>query len=123
MDLADGGRPALAVAYGGRPAGCDRAGHLDARPGASRCAGRCGTRTTTYPYDAFRIDETADRIAGLQAGGDDYLVKPFALQELVLRLEALLRRRPPRDSGASAAGRLLLDPAARRVTSTGGRWN
>jgi two-component system response regulator PrrA len=41
------------------------------------------------------LDETADRIAGLQAGGDDYLVKPFALQELVLRLHALLRRRPP----------------------------
>ncbi|MEU5540710.1 response regulator, partial [Streptomyces sp. NPDC020362] len=34
------------------------------------------------------LDETADRIAGLQAGGDDYLVKPFALQELVLRLHA-----------------------------------
>lgn len=48
------------------------------------------------------LDETADRIAGLQAGGDDYLVKPFALQELVLRLRALLRRRPrplPRCSG------------------------
>ncbi|WP_399067871.1 response regulator [Streptomyces winkii] len=41
------------------------------------------------------LDETADRIAGLQAGGDDYLVKPFALQELVLRLDALLRRRAP----------------------------
>ncbi|MFK4109060.1 response regulator transcription factor [Streptomyces sp. NPDC002176] len=41
------------------------------------------------------LDETADRIAGLQAGGDDYLVKPFALQELVLRLRALLRRSPP----------------------------
>jgi len=39
------------------------------------------------------LDETGDRIAGLQAGGDDYLVKPFALQELVLRLDALLRRR------------------------------
>ncbi|WP_216093796.1 response regulator transcription factor, partial [Streptomyces abyssalis] len=46
-------------------------------------------------------DETADRIAGLQAGGDDYLIKPFALQELVLRLDALLRRRAP---GRSAGG-------------------
>lgn len=42
------------------------------------------------------LDETADRIAGLQAGGDDYLIKPFSLQELVLRLDALLRRRPRR---------------------------
>ncbi|MER7156740.1 response regulator, partial [Streptomyces lydicus] len=40
------------------------------------------------------LDEVADRVAGLQAGGDDYLVKPFALDELVLRLHALLRRRP-----------------------------
>jgi two-component system response regulator PrrA len=65
------------------------------------------------------LDETADRIAGLQAGGDDYLVKPFALQELVLRLEALLRRRPPRDSGTVRAGGLLLDPAARGVSLDG----
>jgi DNA-binding response OmpR family regulator len=50
------------------------------------------------------LDETADRIAGLQAGGDDYLVKPFALQELVLRLEALLRRRtPPYPAPAASA--------------------
>lgn len=48
------------------------------------------------------LDETADRIAGLQAGGDDYLVKPFALQELVLRLDALLRRRAPSAAGSGA---------------------
>ncbi|MFE7775124.1 response regulator transcription factor [Streptomyces sp. NPDC057445] len=59
------------------------------------------------------LDETADRIAGLQAGGDDYLVKPFALQELVLRLEALLRRRPPRATDVVRVGPLELDPAAR----------
>ncbi|NUK66297.1 response regulator transcription factor [Streptomyces lunaelactis] len=61
------------------------------------------------------LDETADRIAGLQAGGDDYLVKPFALQELVLRLEALLRRRPPRDTDVVRIGPLVLDPAAREA--------
>jgi two-component system, OmpR family, response regulator PrrA len=61
------------------------------------------------------LDETADRIAGLQAGGDDYLVKPFALQELVLRLDALLRRRPPRDTDVVRAGPLVLDPAAREA--------
>ncbi|MDF9816794.1 response regulator transcription factor, partial [Streptomyces sp. SPB162] len=59
------------------------------------------------------LDEVADRVAGLQAGGDDYLVKPFALDELVLRLHALLRRRPPRPTDAVRAGGLLLDPAAR----------
>ncbi|MCM2424526.1 response regulator transcription factor [Streptomyces sp. RKAG337] len=59
------------------------------------------------------LDEVADRVAGLQAGGDDYLVKPFALDELVLRLHALLRRRPPRRTDTVRAGGLLLDPAAR----------
>ncbi|MEW1776134.1 response regulator transcription factor [Streptomyces sp. NPDC086777] len=64
------------------------------------------------------LDETADRIAGLQAGGDDYLVKPFALQELVLRLHALLRRRPPAGEVLRIAG-LVIDPAARTATRDG----
>ncbi|MGW7423478.1 response regulator transcription factor [Streptomyces sp. NPDC054813] len=59
------------------------------------------------------LDETADRIAGLQAGGDDYLVKPFALQELVLRLRALLRRRPPAGREVLRVAGLVIDPAAR----------
>ncbi|MEU6064552.1 MULTISPECIES: response regulator transcription factor [Streptomyces] len=66
------------------------------------------------------LDETADRIAGLQAGGDDYLVKPFALQELVLRLRALLRRRPPAvPEQALRVADLLIDPAARTVRRGG----
>ncbi|MGX1543044.1 response regulator transcription factor [Streptomyces adustus] len=64
------------------------------------------------------LDETADRIAGLQAGGDDYLVKPFALQELVLRLRALLRRRPPAGEVLRVAG-LVIDPAARTALRDG----
>jgi two-component system response regulator PrrA len=64
------------------------------------------------------LDETADRIAGLQAGGDDYLVKPFALQELVLRLHALLRRRPPAGEVLRVAG-LVIDPAARTAERDG----
>ncbi|MFE1849116.1 response regulator transcription factor [Streptomyces sp. NPDC002387] len=66
------------------------------------------------------LDETADRIAGLQAGGDDYLVKPFALQELVLRLHALLRRRPPVDHDTLRVADLVIDPAA-RTAHRGGR--
>ncbi|SOE06488.1 DNA-binding response regulator, OmpR family, contains REC and winged-helix (wHTH) domain [Streptomyces sp. Ag109_G2-15] len=66
------------------------------------------------------LDETADRIAGLQADGDDYLVKPFALQELVLRLRALLRRQPPAaQEQALRVADLLIDPAARTVRRGG----
>ncbi|MFF4209650.1 response regulator transcription factor [Streptomyces sp. NPDC001796] len=65
------------------------------------------------------LDETADRIAGLQAGGDDYLVKPFALQELVLRLRALLRRRPPADRDVLCVAGLVIDPAARTAHRDG----
>ncbi|WP_255951982.1 response regulator transcription factor [Streptomyces odontomachi] len=65
------------------------------------------------------LDETADRIAGLQAGGDDYLVKPFALQELVLRLHALLRRRPPVDRDVLRVAGLEIDTAARTAQRDG----
>ncbi|MEU6401192.1 response regulator transcription factor [Streptomyces sp. NPDC046985] len=65
------------------------------------------------------LDETADRIAGLQAGGDDYLVKPFALQELVLRLHALLRRSPPAAREVLRVAGLVMDPAARTAERDG----
>ena len=61
------------------------------------------------------LDEVDDRVAGLEAGADDYLVKPFAMDELVARLRALLRRSElpaPGGSGVSPpvrVGRLLVD--------------
>lgn len=61
------------------------------------------------------LDELSDRVAGLQAGGDDYLVKPFALQELVLRLRALLRRRAPAATDRVRVGSLVISPAAREA--------
>jgi DNA-binding response OmpR family regulator len=58
-------------------------------------------------------DEVDDRVAGLQAGADDYVVKPFALEEVVARLHALLRRRPPGADDVLVVGDLRLDPRSR----------
>ena len=60
--------------------------------------------------------EVSDRVAGLDAGADDYLVKPFAIDELLARVRALLRRRPSTDTNhVLSVGDLVLDPARREV--------
>ncbi len=59
--------------------------------------------------------EVSDRVAGLDAGADDYLVKPFALEELLARLRALLRRSDPGDGDVLRVGDLTLNPATRQV--------
>jgi two-component system phosphate regulon response regulator OmpR len=58
------------------------------------------------------LGEGPDRIAGLETGADDYLTKPFEPRELVLRLQAILRRRPPKlaDVAAFVIGRWTYDP-------------
>jgi two-component system OmpR family response regulator len=60
-------------------------------------------------------DSVPDRVAGLDAGADDYLIKPFALSELLARLRALHRRPPAMHDPELRVGALRLDPAARRV--------
>jgi DNA-binding response OmpR family regulator len=59
--------------------------------------------------------ETGDRVEGLDSGADDYLPKPFERAELLARIRALLRRRPPRGSAAIVVGDLLLNPDSREV--------
>jgi two-component system response regulator QseB len=64
-------------------------------------------------------DGVADRVTGLDAGADDYLVKPFALEELAARIRALGRRSSGRAAPLVEHGRLVLDPASHEVRLDG----
>jgi two-component system response regulator MprA len=80
----------------------------------SRRLRRTGDRTPILMLTAR--DEVSDRVAGLDAGADDYVVKPFALEELLARVRALLRRAgPAEDDGALRFADAALDPATREV--------
>lgn len=73
-----------------------------------------GDRTPVLVLTA--LDSVSERVDGLDAGADDYLVKPFALDELVARVRALLRRAAPAQDGAGdplAYADLVLDPGTR----------
>jgi DNA-binding response OmpR family regulator len=78
---------------------------------------RAGNKTRVLVVTAR--DAVADRVAGLDAGADDYLVKPFSLEELAARLRALLRRDIAREDNVLRNGDLALDTAARTVTRAG----
>jgi DNA-binding response OmpR family regulator len=68
-------------------------------------------------------DATADRVSGLDAGADDYLVKPFDLDELFARVRALLRRQSGRAQPVIAYGGVTLNPASREVFLDGNLLN
>jgi two-component system response regulator QseB len=65
------------------------------------------------------LDEARDRVAGLDRGADDYLGKPFDLDELAARLRAVVRRRDGRATATIAAAGLLLNPASHSVSRDG----
>ncbi len=82
---------------------------------------RADPRTKAVPILMLtaRGDEP-DKVAGLDAGADDYITKPFSTQELLARIRAVLRRRAPEQASESVAvGSLVLDAAAHRVTWEG----
>ena len=64
-------------------------------------------------------DTVRDRVTGLDAGADDYLVKPFAFDEVLARLRAVVRRTQPGDGKGFHVADLEIDPATRRVTRHG----
>ncbi|WP_087752094.1 heavy metal response regulator transcription factor [Paraburkholderia caledonica] len=72
------------------------------------------THTTPVLFLTAR-DDVNDRVRGLELGGDDYLVKPFAFVELLARVRTLARRGPPRESELLAVGDLEMDINRRRV--------
>jgi two-component system response regulator MprA len=116
VDLVDHGQAALAALARDRyaavvldvgmppPDGLDVCRRLRAR----------GDRTPVIMLTAR--EAVSDRVDGLEAGADDYLVKPFAIEELLARLRALLRRTASRAGGrALSCADLTLDPATREV--------
>ena len=91
-------------------------GRLD---GYEICAELRNRRIRTPVIMLTALDSVEERVRGLDAGADDYLVKPFAFSELLARLRALTRRHLDARSSILGAGALRLDTAARLVTVEG----
>jgi two-component system phosphate regulon response regulator PhoB len=83
---------------------------------AKRWRGNPRTKAVPIIMLTARSDEM-DRVAGLDAGADDYIVKPFSTKELLARVRAVLRRRSPEQVGGTVSvGALLLDSSTYRVS-------
>jgi two-component system response regulator PrrA len=117
-DVAEGGLDALARIAAGRPDVVVLDVSMPDLSGTEVCRRlrREGNEVPIVMLSA--LDEADDRISGLQAGADDYLVKPFVTAELELRLKALLRRRPPA-TGVLRVGDLVVDADARTARRGG----
>ena len=127
VECAPGGRAALEAVARRPPAAIVLDVTMPDMNGRAVCARlrADGVRTPIMILSAR--DEVDDRVAGLQAGADDYLVKPFAVEELVARLQSLLRRSAGENAENGAeepsaelvVGDLVVDPAGRMVTRGG----
>ena len=93
---------------------------LPKRDGLSLISGLRAASVTTPVLILSALGEVDDRVEGLTAGGDDYLVKPYAFSELLARLNALVRRlRPEQQQTFLKVGDLELDCLKRKVTRAG----
>ncbi|QMU72634.1 response regulator transcription factor [Streptacidiphilus sp. P02-A3a] len=119
VTLAEGGLQALAAHEQAPPDVLVLDVSMPDLPGTEVCRRLRAAGDETPVLMLSALDQLDDRLAGLQAGADDYLVKPFALQELVLRLHALLRRRPPRTGEPLRVDGLTVDPRTREVSYQG----
>ena len=121
VDHAADGRDGLFMASSGTLRRADRRPHAAGHGRACADRGACAPRRSRTPVLILSaLGAVDDRVKGLRAGGDDYLVKPFAFAELLARIEALLRR----GSGTAGdhrlkVGDLEMDLLARAVTRGG----
>jgi two-component system response regulator MprA len=113
--LAGDGDEALAAVSGGRPDAVVLDVLMPKRDGLDVCRALRAAQDRTPVLMLTARDGVSDRVDGLDAGADDYVVKPFALEELLARLRALLRRTVPGGGEELRCADLSLDPDTREV--------
>jgi two-component system, OmpR family, response regulator MprA len=120
VELAAGGREALERVAQSSPDAIVLDVMMPQVDGLEVCRRLRGVSDTTPVLMLTARDAVSDRVAGLDAGADDYVVKPFALEELFARLRALLRRASPElDGEVLRYSDLTLDPVAHEVRRGG----
>lgn len=116
VDLAENGEQALRCVAARNPDAVVLDVMMPRLDGIATCRALRATGNDVPVLVLTARDAVADRVAGLDAGADDYLSKPFALEELLARLRALLRRSTPGvDSSMLSYADLTLDPTTREV--------
>ncbi|GAA2759681.1 response regulator [Actinopolymorpha rutila] len=116
VDLAENGEQALRRVAASSPDAVVLDVMMPRLDGIATCRALRATGNDVPVLVLTARDAVADRVAGLDAGADDYLSKPFALEELLARLRALMRRSTPgADSSVLSYADLTLDPATREV--------